>query len=139
MKICSLLCLCDSPISLSNTQKMVLKLTIEDEKRKRKVLKVVTAIEGVDSVVVEMNESKITVIGNADPVCVTGRLRKFGFGHAELLTVGPAEEKKKDEEEDEKKEEKKPETPKLFYVYPPCNGYGYSYVSDENPNACTIS
>ncbi|GLJ10213.1 hypothetical protein SUGI_0124170 [Cryptomeria japonica] len=119
-------------------KKMVLKVTIEDEKRKRKALKVVAEVEGVDSVAVEMKDNKITVIGEADPVSVAGRLRKFGFGNAELLSVGPAKEEKKEEKKDEKKDEKKPETPKVVYVYPPYNN-GYSYVSAENPNACTIS
>ncbi|GLJ10190.1 hypothetical protein SUGI_0123720 [Cryptomeria japonica] len=143
MNLCSVVCLSDSLICVSKTHyqdtklKMVLKLTIEDEKRKRKVLKVVAAVEGVDSVIVEMKENKITIIGNADPVCVTGRLRKFGFGYAELLSVGPAKEEKKDEKKVEKKEEKKPETPKVVYAYPP--GNRYSYFSMENPNIWTTS
>ncbi|GLJ48162.1 hypothetical protein SUGI_1016970 [Cryptomeria japonica] len=37
----------------SSFNKMVLKLAIEDEKRKRKALKVVAVVEGVDSVAVD--------------------------------------------------------------------------------------
>ncbi|GLJ10202.1 hypothetical protein SUGI_0123940 [Cryptomeria japonica] len=110
-------------------KKMVLQLTIEDEKRKRKALKVVAAVEGVDSVAVDMKEKKMTVIGEADPVFVTARLRKFGFNFAELQSVGPAK--------DEKKEEEKPENPTVVYVQRPYY-YDYSFANDENPNACTI-
>ncbi|XP_057842355.1 heavy metal-associated isoprenylated plant protein 39 [Cryptomeria japonica] len=70
-------------------KKMVLQVTIEDEKSKRKALKAVATVEGVDSVAVDMKQKKITVIGEADPVFVTLRLRKYGFCCAELISVGP--------------------------------------------------
>ncbi|GLJ10201.1 hypothetical protein SUGI_0123930 [Cryptomeria japonica] len=128
-------------------KKMVLQLTIEDEKRKRKALKVVAAVEGVDSVAVDMKENKITVIGDVDPVCLASKLRKFGF--TDLLSVGPAKEEKK---EGEKKEQKKPqgdakkenktEPPKVEVVYVPMSynyrPYEYTIVRDEYRNSCVI-
>lgn len=95
-------------------------------------------IAGVESVAVDMKEKKITVIGEADPIFLTVKLRKFGFGFTELLSVGPAKEEKKPEAA--KKEEKKPDPPQVVYLnpssYPP---YPYTVVTENyNPNTCTI-
>ncbi|GLJ10200.1 hypothetical protein SUGI_0123910 [Cryptomeria japonica] len=137
-------------------KKIVLKLAIEDESSKKKALKRVAGIQGVDSVAVDMKEKKMTVIGNVDPVNLTSKLRKFVF--AELLSVGPAKEEKKEGEkkevkkEGEKKEEKKPqgeakkenkaEPPKVEVVYMPMSydyrPYEYTVVRDEYPNTCVI-
>ncbi|XP_059069640.1 disease resistance protein TAO1 isoform X2 [Cryptomeria japonica] len=104
--------------------KMVLKLPIEDEKRKRKALKVVAVVEGVDSVAVDMKEKTMTVIGEADPLFIASRLREFGFNFVELQSVGPAKERNK-----EKKEENKSENPTTVYV--PRVYYDYSLENDE--------
>ncbi|XP_057856545.2 heavy metal-associated isoprenylated plant protein 39 isoform X2 [Cryptomeria japonica] len=122
-------------------KKIVLKLALEDESRKRKALKMVAGVQGVDSVAVDMKDKKMTVIGDVDPVYLTSKLRKFSS--AELVSVGPAKEEKK---EGEKKEEKKPESdakknkaeaPKYEVVYVPPS-YDSRAVSEENPNACVI-
>ncbi|XP_057842350.1 heavy metal-associated isoprenylated plant protein 39-like [Cryptomeria japonica] len=128
-------------------KKIVLKLAIEDESSKKKALKRVAGIQGVDSVAVDMKENKITVIGDVDPVCLASKLRKFCF--TDLLSVGPAKEEKK---EGEKKEEKKPqgeakkenkaEAPKVEVVYLPISydyrPYEYTVVRDEYHNTCVI-
>ncbi|KAH9306032.1 hypothetical protein KI387_010436, partial [Taxus chinensis] len=88
--------------------KIVLRLTIEDDSGKRKALKAVAGVRGVDSFAVDMKEKKITVIGDVDPVYLTSKLRRFGF--TELVSVGPAKEEKK---EGEKKEENKAEAQKI--------------------------
>ncbi|XP_059069458.1 heavy metal-associated isoprenylated plant protein 39-like isoform X2 [Cryptomeria japonica] len=106
-------------ICVENLQKMVLKLAIEDEKRKRKALKVVAVVEGVDSVAVDMKQKTMTVIGEADPLFIASRLREFGFNFVELQSVGPAKERNK-----EKKEENKSENPTTVYV--PRVYYDYS-------------
>ena len=117
-------------------KKMVLKLEIEDERSKRRALKAVAGVEGVDSVSIDMKEKKITVIGEADPVFLTAKLRKFGY--TDLLSVGPAKEEKKDDKKpDEKKNEKAATLPTIVYL-PSNYGYSYNVVSDENPNACVI-
>lgn len=54
----------------------------------------IICIVGVDSVAVDMKENKITVIGDADPVYLTSKLRKFG--RTELLSVGPTKEEEKE-------------------------------------------
>jgi len=115
-------------------KKMVLKVAIEDEKRKRRAMRAVAAVEGVESVTVDMKERKITVIGEADPVDVAKKLMKLGF--TELLSVGSANEEKA-----------AAETPAVVYhhqlnpnyVYGPYEGYSsYTVVRDEDPNGCTI-
>ncbi|GLJ10214.1 hypothetical protein SUGI_0124180 [Cryptomeria japonica] len=120
-------------------KKMVLKLSIEDEKSKRRAFKAVAGVEGVDSVTVDMKERKITVIGDADPVYLTSKLRKFG--HTELLSVGPAKEEKKDApKQEQKKDEKKPEPFQTIMYYPPnYNHRPYEYtVARDEYNSCTI-
>jgi len=118
-------------------KKMVLKVTIEDEKCKRRVMQAVAGVEGVESVAVDMKEQKITVMGDADPVDVTMKLRKFGY--TELLSLGPAKEEQK--AKGEKKEGgKKEEPPRIVYVNSSNYGpYPYEAVKDEyNSNTCTI-
>eukprot|EP01018_Ginkgo_biloba_P027496 Gb_25183 [translate_table: standard] len=136
-------------------KKMVLKVEIQDSKSKSRALQAVAGVQGVDSVSIDMKEKKITVIGEADPVFLTAKLRKFGY--TDLLSVGPAKEEKKDEKKPpekkdekkppEKKEEKKETPPTIVYVpfnHSPCvnhspyEGYSYKVVSDENPSACVI-
>ncbi|GLJ41297.1 hypothetical protein SUGI_0854860 [Cryptomeria japonica] len=151
------------------SKKIVLKVNIDCEKCKRKVMKTVAGMEGVDSVQVDSKDGKITVIGDADPVSIINKLRKFG--RSDLLSVGPAkepekkpaekkdekkddkkddkkDEKKKDEKKDEKKDDKKKDekpnpVPNITYVYLPGHSEpyrGYStYFSEENPNSCCIS
>jgi hypothetical protein len=48
----------------------------------------------VESVAVDLRKGKMTVIGDADPMLLTIKLRKFSF--TELLSVGPAKEEKKE-------------------------------------------
>jgi len=126
-------------------KKMVLKVAIDDEKSKRKAMTAVAAVEGVESVAVDLKERKITVIGDADPVCLTVKLRKFGC--TELLSVGPAKEEKKAEGEKKeetkkdggKKDEKKVEPPTIVYVTPSSYApYPYTVVTDDYNPSCTI-
>jgi len=124
-------------------KKMVLKVSIEDEKSKRRAMTAVAAVEGVESVAVDMKDRKMTVIGDADPVCLTVKLRKIGF--TELLSVGPAKEEKKpeggkkeDKKEDGKKNEKKVEPATVLYVSPSYPPYPYTVVTDDYNPSCTI-
>lgn len=77
----------------------------------------------------DMNERKMTVIGEVDPVEIVEKLRKFWF--AEILTVGPPKEEK-----DEKQDIKKP-PPDCWIPYP--YYYPRYYImQEENPNPCVF-
>ncbi|KAH9325073.1 hypothetical protein KI387_005251, partial [Taxus chinensis] len=88
--------------------KMVLKVDLNCDKCKKRAMKTVANIQGVESVQTDMKEQKITVIGDADPVFIANKLRKFG--RSEIVSVGPAKEpeKKQPEKEVQKKETPKP-------------------------------
>lgn len=80
-------------------------------------METIAGIEGVVSIDVDEKDRKITVIGDADPVCLTASLRKFGF--ADLVSVGPSKEPKpnnpgpeKKPEPDKKQQDKKTEPDK---------------------------
>lgn len=125
-------------------------------------MKTVAGIKGVDSIAFDEKDTKITVIGEADPVCLTASLRKFGF--ADLVSVGPSKEPEKkpdpvkNPQPEKKQPEKKPDDKKvpeekaaekrellqqnITYVVLPsgCDHYSNTtyYLSDENPNSCCI-
>ncbi|KAL1342506.1 hypothetical protein HN51_029060 [Arachis hypogaea] len=93
-------------------QKIELKvLTMTDDKTKKKAIEAVADIFGIDSIAVDINEQKITVIGEMDAVAVVKKLKKIG--KVDILSVGPAKEEKKEEtKQEEKKEEKQEEANK---------------------------
>ncbi|CAA2981598.1 heavy metal-associated isoprenylated plant protein 39-like isoform X2 [Olea europaea var. sylvestris] len=90
-------------------QKVVLKvLTMTDDKTKQKAIEAAADIHGVDSIAANLQEQKLTVIGEMDAVAVVKKLKKVA--PVDLLSVGPAKEEKKEEKKEEapKKEDKKP-------------------------------
>ncbi|GFP94622.1 heavy metal-associated isoprenylated plant protein 26 [Phtheirospermum japonicum] len=144
-------------------QKFVLKLDLQDNGDKRRALKTVAALSGIDEITIDTKAKKLTVIGTVDPVTVVSKLRKKSWP-TDIISVGPKEEPKKDEaakeepkkdepkKEEEKKDEPKKENEKKIepelvvgmampyrQYYPPMNTYYYVHHSmEENPNACVI-
>ena len=106
---------------------------------------------GIDSISVDMKDSKLTVIGLIDPVDVVARLRKVGS--AAIVSVGPAKEEKKDakKEGDKKEDDKKQQQvvwygpPHPWYAAAQQSHYPHPYPpqyvvhsAEEDPNSCVI-
>ncbi|KAH0778489.1 hypothetical protein KY290_004916 [Solanum tuberosum] len=88
---------------------ILIKLDLQDAMEKRKALKTVSALSGIDEILMDMKGKKLTVIGTVDPVSVVSRLRKFWW--TEILIVGPAKAPVQEKKEEPKKEETKKEEP----------------------------
>ncbi|XVE64287.1 hypothetical protein DITRI_Ditri07aG0088700 [Diplodiscus trichospermus] len=91
-------------------QKIVMKLSLHDNKCRQKAMKTASGLSGVDSVSLDKDQ-KLTVTGDIDAVVAVRKLRKVC--HTEILTVGPAKEPEKKKEEPKKGQEpKKDQEPK---------------------------
>ncbi|XP_059432014.1 heavy metal-associated isoprenylated plant protein 39-like [Corylus avellana] len=129
-------------------KKVILKVSLLEESKKRRGMKSVSGLQGVESISMDSKDQKLTVIGDIDPVDVVSKLRKLC--HTEILSVGPAKEEKKKEEpkkEEPKKDDKKKddELLKAYQAYFMAHGYypaaqQHYFVRsvEEDPNACVI-
>ncbi|XP_019150823.1 PREDICTED: heavy metal-associated isoprenylated plant protein 39-like isoform X2 [Ipomoea nil] len=121
--------------------KLVLKLELIDDKDKKKAMKTVSTLPGIDSIAIEVKEKKLTIIGNVDPIVVVGKLRKSW--HTEILTVGPAKEpenKKVEEKKGNQAQGDQQQIAELMKLYTSYNPQYYDvYSAEEDPNGCVIS
>lgn len=58
-------------------------------------MKLIASIEGITSIVLDSSKCTVTVIGEADPVTIIKKVRKFRRS-AVVVSVGPPKEEKKD-------------------------------------------
>ncbi|OIW08058.1 hypothetical protein TanjilG_20159 [Lupinus angustifolius] len=112
-------------------KKIILKVELHDDKIQRKAMKSVSGLSGVESLLVDRKDQKITVIGDMDPVKVVNKLKKFCY--VEIDSVGPAKEKKKGEKNHLTGLVNQSGTPCLCPY--PC--YYYKIIEDH-PNGCVI-
>nr|XP_043633468.1 heavy metal-associated isoprenylated plant protein 43-like [Erigeron canadensis] len=101
-------------------QRTVLKVQLSGEKSKKKILRSVSGLKGVDKVELDVSKGTLTVTGDADPYEIILQTKKAGK-FVEVITIGPPpappkkpEEKKPEEKKpvEKKPAEKKPEVKK---------------------------
>lgn len=81
---------------MKGLQMIVLKANVDCPGCKRKMMQIIACVEGVESIAVDYEKMKLTVIGSLDPVNLMATLRRKGR-HSELLSVGPAREIRRSE------------------------------------------
>lgn len=109
-------------------QKIVLKFDLpDDDIYKTKALDIVCGSSGVDSVLVEIEEKKLTVTGDIDVVEIESKLRKIC--PIEIVYVGPANEPEKKKKEEAKKFGEKNDTAmSICTVEVDCGGTNSNFV-----------
>ncbi|XP_059460200.1 heavy metal-associated isoprenylated plant protein 2-like [Corylus avellana] len=83
------------------SKKTVVSVELLCSKCRQKVMKLIATIEGITSIVLDPSKNTVTVIGEADPVTIIKKVRKFRKS-ASVVSVGPPKEEKKDEKKDVK-------------------------------------
>lgn len=129
---------------MASGKTLIVKLDILDDKHKRKAMKIVSSITGIQSVTADAAGQKLTVAcGSADPVCVVTKLRKRWVTVEVISIADPPkkeEKEKKGDEKDEKKEDNMMKAAAAAYAY--YNPYPYRplymYPVEEQPNSCVI-
>ncbi|KAF2293305.1 hypothetical protein GH714_000027 [Hevea brasiliensis] len=85
------------------SEKTVVSVELLCSKCRQKVMKLIATIEGITSIVLDPSKNTVTVIGEADPVKIINKVRKFRRS-ATILSIGPAKEEKKEDKDSLKKE-----------------------------------
>ena len=80
-------------------QKTVVSVELFCSRCRLKVMKLIARIEGITSIVQDPSKNIVTVIGEADPVRIIRKVRKFRKT-ATFVSIGPPKEEKKDEKKD---------------------------------------
>ncbi|KAL3738196.1 hypothetical protein ACJRO7_019687 [Eucalyptus globulus] len=88
--------------------KLVVKVHLQDDKKRRKAMQIVSKFEGIGSLAMDSKDNKLTVSGDFDPVEVVNKLRKSWNTDVVSVESAKKDEGKKDEgkkEEGKKKED----------------------------------
>lgn len=80
-------------------QKTVVSVHLPCSKCRVKVMKLISTIEGINSIVLDPSKNTVTIIGEADPVCIINKVRKFRRS-AQITSIGPSKEEKKDDKKE---------------------------------------
>ncbi|XP_057763824.1 heavy metal-associated isoprenylated plant protein 46-like [Salvia miltiorrhiza] len=117
--------------------KIVVRVSMNDEKSRSKALKISVGISGVESAALAgASKDQVVVAGESiDAVELTRQLRK-GVGYAELVSVG---EDKKEEKPAAKMEAPPPALSVPLWSYPYHPGYDSYPIYETRPSdTCTI-
>ncbi|KAL5719877.1 hypothetical protein ACHQM5_012606 [Ranunculus cassubicifolius] len=119
-------------------QKIVIKISMSDDRSRTRAMKIVVGVQGVISVAFD-GDDKIVVTGEGiDSTNLTVKIRKK-VGFTELLSVTAVEEKK-EEKKEEKTAESKVEVPPMYWTPYPYGAppvYGYEVRGQPQDN-CAI-
>ncbi|WCJ24976.1 Heavy metal transport/detoxification superfamily protein [Euphorbia peplus] len=145
-------------------QRTVLKVDISCQKCKKKILKAVSTLEGVDKIEVDEAKGTLTVTGNVDPYKVIIRTRKAGkHNNAEVISIGPPppppkppqdqaqkkpEDNKKADQQKKTDEKQQQQQPQIHHFHDPLSypqypqrvvfvPMGYDSYNQPNPS-CSI-
>uniref|UniRef100_A0A2C9VXZ4 HMA domain-containing protein n=1 Tax=Manihot esculenta TaxID=3983 RepID=A0A2C9VXZ4_MANES len=114
-----------------NVVKTIVSVELRCSKCRQKVMKLIATIEGITSIVLDPSKKTVTVIGEADPVKIIKKVRKFRKC-ATILSVGPPKEEKKEDKDSLMKQMIVPCAPK------PCQRCDVWYVVDDFYSYCSI-
>ncbi|ONI32606.1 hypothetical protein PRUPE_1G375500 [Prunus persica] len=109
------------------SKKTVVSVELLCSKCRKKVMKLIATVEGITSIVLDPSKNTVTVTGDADPVKVIKKVRKFRKS-ASVVSIGPPQSEKKDEKKD-------------LVPYPPktCQRCDVWYViAEDGYNYCSI-
>ncbi|KAL3505320.1 hypothetical protein ACH5RR_035161 [Cinchona calisaya] len=98
-KICYVLTATLSLLDITYANKTVVSVDLLCSKCRMKVMSLISKLEGITSIVLDPSKRTVTVIGEADPVCIIKQVRKFRRT-AQITSIGPPKEEKKNDKEE---------------------------------------
>ncbi|PNY12992.1 metal ion binding protein [Trifolium pratense] len=108
-------------------KKTVLKVDIDCLKCKKKLIKTVSSLQGIDKIEADEGKGTLTIIGDADPYDIIVRIRKAGK-NAEVVSIGPPPGPPPPKQDAPKKPEEKPKAEEKNKPDPVKNLDQISYV-----------